>query len=478
MLAVPHKFKTKPLAHQLRIWNLTKDHEYHALFHEPGTGKTKIVLDTAAYLFSQGKIWAMLYIAPAGVLGEILNVQVTAHMDSKLYRAYRVKLSSVERMWEKVLATDGRLVIIGMNVESFSTRRGVAFAERFLKEKQKEGVLMVVDESTTISNASALRAKAIVSLGGLARYRRILTGTPIAESVLDLPNQIRFLGPLKELLGTLNYYTFRARYCELLSMSYGARHFVKVVGTRRLDELMDRLKPYTSFVKSSEVLDLPPKVYQRYHVEMDGFTKRAYRDMANRFMVEVNEGRCTADRAVVKLVRLMQIVSGFIVDEESNEVAHISPIRYNALIELLRTLPGKIAIWATFTPSINLICSHLAKEYGKDSFCRYDGEVSVKAREENLNRFKTDPVCRFFVSKSRVGGYGIDLTVGHICVFFNCGWSIKDRIQTEERFHRKGQQSSVLYIDMFMKGVDEKILEALDKKQDLIDEVMSKKVVL
>lgn len=459
------QFKTKPRKHQLATWNLSKNREYFAIFHEPRTGKTKIVLDTATYLFSEGKIKVLIYIAPSGTIGEILDTQIHLHMDESLYTVHRIRLAKLP----EIKHTYNKLLILGINVEALSHKRGVDFLENILRSH--DSVMIVVDESTTISSPRAIRTKAIIKLGRLAKYKRIMTGTPIADSVLDLPSQIEFLGPLNDLLGVKNWYLFRARYCEIMPVSYGHRQFIRIGGPRRLEELLSRIHPYSSFATLEEVRgELPDRTYQKYQVSMDPKTEKAYKEMSKNLITHVESKECSATTVTVKLIRLLQIVSGFIKDEDGI-IQGISDIRYKGLLELIKTLTGKIVIWSVFTYSIDKICELLGNEYGENSVCRYDGKLFAMDREKQLSKFKDEKECRFFVSNVRVGGYGLNLSCSETAIYFHNLWSVENRIQSENRI--MSLESKVLYIDMVMPGIDEKILNALQTKKNLIKEILT-----
>ena len=102
-----------------------------------------------------------------------------------------------------------------MNVEAFSTKKGLEFATKFLN---CHNTIMAIDESTTIKTPTAKRTKAILTLGKLAKYRRILTGSPVTKSPLDLYTQCGFLDSF--LLGFDSYYAFRNRYATMLDRNF------------------------------------------------------------------------------------------------------------------------------------------------------------------------------------------------------------------------------------------------------------------
>ncbi|MGH8601326.1 MAG: SNF2-related protein [Gammaproteobacteria bacterium] len=469
--------RTPPYAHQSATFEESKDRPYYAFLHAPGLGKTWLALATAVHLFQQGKIQTLLYIAPNGVIGEIIDSQVPLHMVPGTCTAHRCSIPTLvkaQKQVEAALNLQEKLTIIGINIEAMSHAKGVEFCERVLRHAP---ALMVVDESTTIGSPKSLRTKAVIALGKLAPYRRIMTGTIIGDSILEIPSQLAFLGPLSDLINVRDWWAFRARYCELMPLTFGQRTFIRVVGARRMNELLEKLKPFSSILTKEEVFEMPLKIYQRYNVELDPPSRKAYKQMAATLEVELAAGTYEVDSVLGKVSKLRQIVAGFIID--GSRRIPISHARHKALLELLSTLPGKIVLWAAFVYSIDHIYEDLRRTYGTEAVVRYDGQVSFTEREVNYARFVNCPVCRFFVASQQVAGYGKNLQAASIQVFFSNGFSGKDRMQAEDRSHRIGQEHSVLYIDIVATNtIDEKILAALKSKKDLLAQIMNKEVVL
>ena len=118
-----------------------------------------------------------------------------------------------------------RLHILVMNVEAFSTEKGMKFAAKFLS---CHNTLMAIDESTTIKNPKAKRTKNIVDLAGHAKYRRIMTGSPVTKNPLDLFSQCYFLDPFH--LNHESYYSFRMRYAIMKTANISGRKIELVAG--------------------------------------------------------------------------------------------------------------------------------------------------------------------------------------------------------------------------------------------------------
>ena len=205
-----YKFKTKPYAHQIKALEMSWDRPYFAYFMEMGTGKSKVLIDNISMLYDNGKINGVLIVAPKGVVknwyeGEI-PTHLVDHIEHKTVLWQPLITKKQTAALDSLFQTGEDLHILVMNVEALSTQKGYDFAEKFLYSHR---ALMAIDESTTIKNPDAKRTKNICKLGRSSRYNRILTGSPVTKSPLDLYKQCEFLSP--GLLGHESYYTFRTR---------------------------------------------------------------------------------------------------------------------------------------------------------------------------------------------------------------------------------------------------------------------------
>src|SRR5210317_554342 len=189
-----YKFKTKPYAHQITALEKSWNKEEYAYFMEMGTGKSKVLVDNIAMLYDKGKINAALIIAPKGVYRNWFSGEIPTHLPSHvnhkkvLWTATTSKTKDKE--YQQLFKVDYDLHILVMNVEAFSTKKGLEFAHKFLNCHE---ALMAIDESTSIKTPTAKRTKSILTIGKLAKYRRILTGSPVTKSPLDLYTQCGFL---------------------------------------------------------------------------------------------------------------------------------------------------------------------------------------------------------------------------------------------------------------------------------------------
>ena len=469
-----YRFKTKPYEHQLEALEKSWAQKTYALFMEMGTGKSKVLVDNIATLYDRGAIKGALIIAPKGVYKNWDQIEFPVHM------AEHVDYTKV--LWEptitkkKQLELDtlfddkGDLKILIMNVEAFSTSKGLDFAYSFLNIFLGRA-LIGVDESTTIKNPTAKRTKNILKLADLAKYRRILTGSPVTKSPLDLYSQCEFLDPYH--LGHQSYYSFRARYAHMIDRNFGGRR-VQIVGNyRRLPELTEKLDKFSYRVLKEDCLDLPPKVFTKRLVDLTTEQEKVYREMKHMAIAELNGGVMSTMNVMTQLMRLHQITCGHFKADDGT-ITHLKNNRVNTLMDLLDETEGKVIIWANYREDIKNIVETLKKAYGDDSTVEYHGGVDATLRQDNIALFqeKNGPT-RYFVGNPQTGGYGITLTAANTVIYFSNSYDLEKRLQSEDRAHRIGQTGSVTYVDLIAeKTIDEKIVKSLRDKIDIANEIM------
>ena len=340
-----YQFETKPFAHQLRAFEDSWAADYYALFMEMGTGKTKVAIDTIAALYESGDLNAALIVAPKGVYDNWVKGEIPVHMPGRIDRLVVRWIPAKTKKFEEELEglsdlEPKHLRMFVMNVEALSTPRGARAAYDFLKRYPNN--IMVVDESTTIKNRTAQRTKNIVTLGTYAKYRRILTGSPVTKSPLDLYSQCMFLSD--RALGFKSYFSFQNRYAVVQRRTMGPKAFQEIVGYRRLDELSEKLDTFSNRVLKEDCLDLPDKVYIRRDVPLTPDQKRLYDQMKKLALAMLDNGELATTASVLtQIMRLQQICCGFLTpdDGETQEVPHN---RLNELMDIAEEVQGKVII--------------------------------------------------------------------------------------------------------------------------------------
>jgi len=470
-----YKFKTKPYAHQLKALEMSWKKEVFALFMEMGTGKSKVLLDNISMLYDKGKINGALIIAPKGVYKNWLESEIPEHLVKHIQKKTVLWQALINKKQQAKLDTlfkpEVDLHILIMNVEAFSTKKGLDFAAKFLS---CHDALVAIDESTTIKNPGAQRTKNILRLSKLSKYRRILTGSPVTKSPLDLYTQCYFLDPW--LLDHDSYYTFRTRYALIKKAHFNGRTVQLVVGYRNLAELSEKLKPFSYRVLKDDCLDLPPKTFMKRIIQLSPEQKRLYEQMKSMALAELNGKMLTTFNAVTQIMRLQQITCGhFKADDDS--IQEIKNNRITELMNVLEEVEGKAVIWAHWRHDIATIVREIEKEY-PGSVMTYYGDTTPDDRQKAIREMQ-DPESkiRFLVGTPQTGGYGITLTGASTMIYYSNGYDLLLRQQSEARIDRISQKKPMTYIDILAEDtVDEKIVKALRKKVNIATEVMGEEL--
>ena len=468
-----YKFKSKPFAHQSRALEMSWNKEVFAYFMEMGTGKSKVLIDNIAMLYNAGKINAALIIAPKGVYKNWFDSEIPNHMPDYIEKKIGIwKTDPNAKELKPLFETGAELHILIMNVEAFSTKKGVEFAKKFLSCHK---TIIGIDESTTIKNPMAKRTRAIIELGMKCKYKRILTGSPVTKSPLDLFSQCYFLSPF--LLGHESFYTFKTRYAITKQVNVSGRMVHLVVGYRNLPELSEKVKPFSYRVLKDDCLDLPPKTYTKRIIELTDEQKKVYKSMKEKAIAFLNGKMVSTAAVITQLMRLHQITCGHFKSDDGT-VQKIKNNRINQLMEILEEVEGKAVIWAHYRYDIEAIVEAISKEYGENSVVTYYGDTSTDDRQKAIKKIQDkNSSVRFIVGTPQTGGYGITLTGASTMIYYSNGYDLEKRQQSEARIDRIGQEKPMTYIDIIAEGtVDDKIVQSLRKKVNIATEVMGEEL--
>ena len=474
---VKYVFKTEPFNHQRRVFERSKSLRHYALFLEMGTGKTKVTVDSMSFLYENNEIDTVLIVAPKGVYENWIKNEIPKHMPDRiesLIVKWQPNFTKKFKEEMKQIATreerkERKLHLFVMNVEALSTKKGLDVASYYLKQNPDN--MVIIDESTTIKNRNAARTKSIIKLGELGKYKRILTGSPVTKSPLDLFSQCKFLDA--NMLGFDSFYAFRNRYAVVKRMAFGGKSFDHIVGYRRMGELQAKIHDTSSRILKEDCLDLPEKLYQKRYVPLSADQKKVYDQMKTLALAQIDNGELSTTTSVLtQIMRLQQICCGFLPPDDG-EIKELENYRTKELLSILEEVHGKVIIWATWTHDIKKIKKVIAEEYGERSVETFYGETPQDKRQEIVNSFQNgaNPL-RFFVGQPRTGGFGLTLTEAKTVIYYSNSYDLEIRLQSEDRAYRIGQENNVTYIDLVSPDtVDEKIIDALQDKVDLATKV-------
>lgn len=449
----------------------------YAYLMEMGTGKTITAIMDLSLLNNRNLVDNCVVLAPKSVyrnwykeITEFIsndnNIKISTWDPSLKDPETKNNLVDILRKQEC------KLHIFLMNIEAISSPKGVKFLEQYLKAQDKSMTMMIVDESTTIKTHNAKRTKNLIKLAKDLGYKRILTGTPVTKSPLDIYTQFAFLDP--KILGQSNYYAFRARYAKIINRpTSGGRHFPLITGYQRLDELEQKIYTHAFRVKKEECTDLPPKIYTKRFIPMSKEQLVAYESLRRNAMFVFNDKTTTSVNRLSQIVKLHQVCCGFTIND-NGEIHDLPNNRYDELLDVLEEVDGKVIIWATYRHNIKMITEKLKEKYGDTKAAAFFGDTENQVRLDLVRNFQSkDSDLTYLVANPKTGGYGITLTASCTVVYFSNNYDLEIRLQSEDRAHRIGQKNKVTYVDFVCRGtVDEKILEALKNKVDIASQVM------
>lgn len=479
-------FHTTPFEHQRTVFEATRDRALYAIFWEQGTGKTKVAVDTAVYLYLTGKIEAVLVVAPTGIHEnwDVPGEGIRKHMPPELlknsarmvWHSNRANHVASKRQFERLLDHKGGLRWLFMGFDTLITKPGYAAAERFLRTYR---CAWIMDEAARIKNPTAQRTKAVMKLRPLAPYRRPMTGTPVAQKPFDVYAQVRWMYPdyWKE-NGFGSFLAFKHHFgvWRKIRVNQGREVEVQAVDAkkkpiyRNLDELAALLRPISSRVMKADVLDLPPKVYTSMFYDLTARQRQIYDKLEDEFLVwymqnsepivEAEEDLAayeaadspaeeqrilstSADLAIVRQLRLQQVALGYLVsdDKQFTMVDKTNPA-LDLVEEIIEPMTGQAILWGRFRKDIDLIMERLGERA-----TRYDGGTKAEDRVKAVQAFQGGDK-QFFVATQSTAGEGLTLTAANTVIYYSNSRKLTERLQSEDRAHRIGQSSSVQYIDI------------------------------
>ena len=472
------EFKTKPYQHQLEEFENKKELTHYALFWEQGTGKTKAILDQVAHLYERGEINALFILAPNMIHINWIKEEIPTHLAVKDYFSHYFECGKAgtkthQKACEFLIKSPG-LSILAMNYDAIITKKGKEFAKEFLTKKK---CFYVLDEATKIKSPGSKRTKTIVASGRYAKYKRIMTGTPVTQGAFDVYSPFKFLDEnFWKRNGLATFESFKHYFGVFLKKFNRTtnREYNELLGYQRLDELSEIIKPVSSRVTKDEVLDLPPKIYTKRYFEMTDQQTKLYKDLKDEFISFLDSGRILeVPLALSRIMALHQVTCGYLPADENG---HFVPIeggnpRLETLKDICEDLDKPTIIWCRFRADIDLICEALGEKV-----VRFDGSVSSDKRQENLAKFKRGE-AQFFISTTEVGGTGLTLNEASTVIYYSNNYKLENRLQSEDRCHRVGQNKSVSYIDIVAPGtVDDHIVKALKNKLDVASSITGDKV--
>lgn len=311
--------------------------------------------------------------------------------------------------------------------------------------------LAIVDEAHYISNATANRTRLLNDVLETIPKVWLLTGTPMTSRPINYFNLLKIVdSPL-----TLNWQAYVRRYCKGYQFNVGNRKVWNTSGASNLDELRERTKNLVLRRMKTDILDLPEKIVTPVFVEL---TSKMYDEELEEF-TRISTDKKNDETISVTLNRLMKI----------RQLIAYEKIPYTCeIIDRCLEQGKKVIVFTNFTMSLDMI----HEKYKKNSVT-LDGRMNKEKRQDNVDRFQNDDKIKIFIGNIKAAGVGITLTAAEVVIMNDLSFVPADHSQGEDRAYRYGQKNSVLvYYPVFENTVEKIIYNILQKKKNVIDQVM------
>ena len=471
-----YDFKTEPREAQKTALRLAKFREYFAFLMGQGSGKTKVVIDETAFLWKKNEIDYVFVFAPKGVHAQWVDQQYPTHcpMDFESYVYYAGDPKSIVEIKKILDSPRNRLKVICINLETVSYASG----QNLLRELSRyfPRAYAAIDEASRINNSSK-RTDEFLLWKEKFKYRRILTGTPLTRSVENLYYPFQFLD--EAILGHTSFYSFRAEFCQLESVTIGKgtsneRSFQKVVGVKAVEKLQSRISAHSFRIRTQDCVDLPPIQYIHRYIEMTPEQKKHYEDLKKHFLLEADNGEILTFRlAIVRVQHLMKILRGFLPRQVSEDCETYTPLKTNriqSIVDHIKELDGKATLWTWFVEERRQYVEAFQKS--GITFTVYNSQTSRQA----LRDIESDN-CQVFISDPASGGIGLNLQMCEQSLWTGPPRSLEHWLQANTRVYRGGQEKPVSVVVPLIAGTsEEKSMKNIYDTEDLASLILDNRL--
>lgn len=314
--------------------------------------------------------------------------------------------------------------------------------------------LIVLDESHRAKAAGSKQSRFAHLLGKRCKNKICLSGTPMANSPLDIYGQYRFLN--SRVFGT-RVADFKERYAVF---SGGIPRFI--VGYKNLDELQQKFRSLAYTCKIEDVasqIKLPPSMPDIVRTaDFPLSSQRLIQGLKNDFYAEYDEAVIAPKNVLERLLRLQQLCSGFIIDDGMTRDVHDEKLKL--LSDVLSDIDGKVVVFCNFRHDISRIRAEIPDTY----------EISGTCFE--LDAWKKAEGKAVLVVQIQAGAESIELTDSHYAIYYSLPHSLALYEQSKARIYRPTQTERTVFIHLFMNdSVDFNIYRALKNKKDVVEAI-------
>lgn len=465
-----YHYKKKPYVHQVKALRKLLASDFGgALLMEPRTGKTKVAIDYIGVQHMRGLVSRVLVVGPL-VAKQVWKTQLEENMPDNIPYTFTVWDRKGRKVTELPPYGRDMLDIVFINYDAFSTpgawrtdRTGnlvVDSAGNKLRSKSRGGrydmkkaflrwqpQLIILDESHRIKSPSAKKSTAIHSIGRVADYRIIMTGTVVtkAKRLHDVYSQWKFLNPSR--FKGWTYDDFKTHFGRWKKRE----NYMQFIGTQNEDELHGMIHLDAFSITREECYDLPKQTTQIIPVPLEE-SADLYDQMAEDMVARIHTGEITeASIRLVQRLRLQQITSGITKTSPSPQFPEGRLVTIGAeklrmiesRLEDLMEAEEKVVIGALFKADIQRLEEMLAKFRPHVPVFVVKGGIKQAVRDIAPIEFKKTRGGAVFIGQPAAAGEAIDLSCASILQWYSLpsSWvnfrQMSDRIALSDRptFH-------------------------------------------
>jgi len=319
--------------------------------------------------------------------------------------------------------------------------------------------LIVADESHKLGNPKSKQSSILSSLP--AKYKVAMTGTAWNNKPLDAYGQVNFLSG-ERVLG--KWYSFYYRHCILKRVE----NFDMIVGYKNLEDLTERVNPFTMLVETEKVLDLPPVRHIERSIPMPKGFAKFYTEFEDEMLAEYGDDLLIANNKLIHALRLHQLTSGYFISKENKHVEVLSP-KLDELMNVLDEIGGEpVVVFTRFRHDVELISKALVK-------AKITYKVLVGGKHEHEEWQAGDG--QVLIANLSAGSAGVNLDRARYAIYYSLGHSRTDYDQSLYRIRRDGSDRSkfIVYYHLIMENtVDEEIRTAMKGKGQVSDYLLKR----
>ena len=408
-------------------------------------------IGTAGYMNQIKKVKKLLIVAPLSILG-------VWQEEFEKFADFSYTLCVLEGSCKKKAETLQDFTGEGLNVIVINYESTWRLEKELIAWKSD---MIICDEGHKIKSHNTSVSKTMHKLGAISKYKMLLTGTPLTNKAIDIFSQYKFLNP--NIYGQ-SFYSFRSKY--FFMTGYGQH--TPVMKESMEDEFTRRMHSIAFRATKAECLDLPETTDIIRKVALEPPAMKIYKNLVEQSYAELKSGEeVTAPNVLTRLLRLSQLTGGFLGNDATSVVEEVSKAKLTALEDIIDTSieeNQKLVIIARFVPEIQAIQKTLEKN--GISYSLIMG--GIQNREEQVQKFQTDPNIPIFIGQIATAGMGLTLTAASTMVFYSLDYSMSNYEQCRARIHRAGQKFPCTYIHLLARNtVDLKVMQALKNKANL-----------